>query len=125
MKNTLDITNILYNLININAIKSKISGDVYKDQLPVGSDKVDIVCKSTTIDGDGIQKGVGYVNIHCPGEMPNHSKFTEITNLVTAALDLQYSKNTYSLLVTNVEGPLNNDPENSWFMSVRVRIRMY
>lgn len=125
MRTTLDVTSILFGLVNVSDVKSLINGGIYKDERPLNSDKQDIVCVSTTVDADSIQDGVGYVNFHCPGAMPNHAKIKSVTDAICAAVESQYKLNDYSLVVTNVAGPAKQETSNEWYMTVRVRIRMY
>lgn len=125
MRTTLDITGILYGLVNVPDVTSLISGAVYKDERPLNSTKQDIVCVSTTVDADSIQDGVGYVNFHCPGAMPNHAKLKSVTDAICAAVERRYTLNDYSLVVTNVAGPVKQETNNEWYTTVRVRIRMY
>lgn len=125
MRTTLDITSILFGLVNVPAVKNLINGGIYKDERPLNSDKQDIVCVSTTVDTESIQDGVGYVNFHCPGAMPNHAKLKSVTDAIAKAVERQYVLNDYSMVVTNVAGPLKQQEQNEWYMTVRVRIRMY
>lgn len=125
MKTTIDITDILYKLADVSSVKSLINGSIYKDQLPDNSQNQDIVCSSTTIDGEMIQEGVGYINIHCPGKMPDHIKFKAITSEILSLSKNSFKTNEYSLRATNVLGPLKQEKEDKWYMSIRYRIRMY
>lgn len=124
MRTTLDITSILYGLVNVPAVKGLINGGVYKDERPLNSEKQDVVCVSSTVDAASIQDGVGYVNFHCPGAMPNHAKLKSVTDAICAAVERQYKLNDYSLVVTNINGPVKQET-NEWYTTVRVRIRMY
>ena len=56
---------ILSLLLSAN-IQNSISGKIYKDKRPTGSDKEDIVINSLTMTNDYMQNGVFNVNIYVP-----------------------------------------------------------
>lgn len=125
MRTTLDITEILFGLVNVPEVTSIISGSTYRDERPANSALQDVVCTSTTVDNEPFQEGVGYVNIHDPGAMPNHIWFKTATGIIVPLLKAHYVRNDYSLLVTNVLGPIKQEKQQGYFMSVRIRLKLY
>ncbi|PPL04976.1 hypothetical protein SAMN05444682_101773 [Parapedobacter indicus] len=125
MRTTLDITEILYGLVNVPEVTAIISGSTYRDERPENSAVQDVVCTSTTVDNEPFQEGVGYVNIHDPGTMPNHVWFKTVTGIIVPILKSHYVRNDYSLLVTNAAGPIKQEKQQGYFMSIRVRLKLY
>lgn len=66
MRTTLDIVDILYQVINQSVLKTSVNGNVYKFSRPVNSGKEDIVINSLPITGGQLQEGFVNVNIHVP-----------------------------------------------------------
>lgn len=125
MRTTLDITDILHGLINVPDVRNMINGGIYKDERPLNSDKRDVVIVATTIDNEPFQTGVGYVNLHSPGQMPAHAWFKSVSEVILPIIKAHYKRNDYSLMATNVVGPVRNMDDNGFFTTIRVRIRLY
>ncbi|WP_262246958.1 hypothetical protein [Parapedobacter soli] len=125
MRTTLDTTAILYGLVNVSGVTTLINGAVYKDEMPANSTNQNIVCVSTTVDNEGFQTGIGYVNIHDPGIMPNHVWFKSVTDVVAGIIKAHYVRNDYHLLITNIAGPMKREGTQGYFMSIRVQFKLY
>lgn len=125
MKTTIDLTNIIYQLVNVNAVKSKINGGLYKDERPSGSTKQDVVVVSTTVDNEQFQNGVAYVNIHHPGSMPDQVFFKTVADAIVPLIKAHYVRNEYHLLITNVAGPMRQTDAEGFFFTIRVKATLY
>jgi len=125
VRTTLDITSILYSLVNAPAVKSLLSGGVYKDERPANSTARDVVVASTTVDNESFQTGVGYINIHDSGAMPDHVWFKSVIDTIIPLVKAHYVRNDYHLLVTNVSGPVRQTDGDGFYMSIRVRAKLY
>ena len=97
MRNTFDLVSIIYLALKTNAITSAITGNVYKNQRPLNSDKIDIVVGSLPVNAEQIQQAVLNVNIHVPNlklsingaqdnTQPDLVKLNAVTKLVTIEL---------------------------------------
>lgn len=125
MKTTIDLVNILYELINVPAVKSLINGGVYKNERPVNSSLQDVVIGSTTVDNEAFQNGVGYINIHHPGPMPGHLFFKNASEAIIPLVKAHYERNEYHLLVTNVAGPMRQMDGDGFVFTIRIRATLY
>src|SRR5690606_15177254 len=125
MRTTLDISTILYGLVNTPDVKAIDTGGIYKDERPPGSTARDVVVASTTVDNEAFQTGVWYINIHDSGAMPDHVWFKTVADLITPLVKAHYVRNDYHLLVTNVTGPVRQTDGDGFYMSIRVRAKLY
>lgn len=93
MRTTFDQETILFNILNGSAaLKSAISGGIYKRRRPTNSDKEDVVVISLPIGDGSIQFGTANVNIHVPDvkEFPDNTKLEALTNIVKPLLEETY-----------------------------------
>lgn len=125
MKTTFDVTNRVYNLINVPVITALLDGGIYKDQRPDNSDKRDIVITTNIIDNEPFQNAVGYINIHHPGDKPDHIFFSNIVNVMKGIISKTYILNTGHILISNITSPLKNDGESGFFVSIRLKSTWY
>ena len=66
MKTPVKLTQDVFSMIDVPAVKNSISGSVYPGKRPDGSRKEDVVVNCLPVTGDQLQKGVVNVNIHVP-----------------------------------------------------------
>lgn len=59
-----DILDVLYTAIVASALKTSITGGVYKFERPENSNKEDIIINCLPITGNTVQSGIANVNIH-------------------------------------------------------------
>lgn len=71
MMTTLDIIDVLYQRLNITAIRTQITGGVFKQSRPLNSGNSDIVISCLPVTGDQMQSAVANVNIHVPNPTIN------------------------------------------------------
>jgi len=71
MITTLDIVDVLWAAINGSALKSAISGGIYKGARPVNSSKEDIVINCLPVPNTQLQTAIANVNIHVPNVVQN------------------------------------------------------
>lgn len=99
MRTTLNIVDILYTVLHgDNALKTAISGKIYKNERPVDSKVEDIVINSLPVTGDQLQAAIGNVNIHIPNlklninnvqdnSQPDLGRLGMITDLVVSDVE--------------------------------------
>ena len=124
MITTLEIATILFSRVNNSVLKTAINGGVYKDQRPTDSNKEDIVVNVVTSDAEMIQRAVGNVNIHVPAlsnGMPNHLRFTLLTELATPVLKEGYGA-TYNFW-TESQGLIESN--GFWYYNFRIRFKQH
>jgi hypothetical protein len=63
MKSTLNLINVLYQVLAGSSLKGAITGKIYKMRRPVNSDKEDVVINSLALTSDQLQRAVLNVNI--------------------------------------------------------------
>lgn len=122
-------TTLLYQLIASSNLKQAISGDVYKFQRPVNSDKEDVVVNAITVDSEMVQSGVANVNIHVPsiqtgdGAMPNTARLETLEAAAVNLLEYGFgSIHTFYLLSSNV---IKEPTVNEWFVNLRVQFKFH
>jgi len=123
---TLDISQILYNRINVNSVKSVISGEVYRDQRPSDSTKEDIVINVITSDSELIQDAVCNVNIHVPklsSDLPNHVRMEAIVNVVNPIVE-EANGDTYSFY-TESQNFIKDPSIQEYYYNFRLRFRYH
>jgi hypothetical protein len=122
-------TTLLYQLTAGSILKQAISGDVYKFQRPVNSDKEDVVVNPITIDNEMVQSGVANVNIHVPsittadGVMPNTARLEELeaigVNLFEYGTGDIY---TFYFLSSNT---IKEPAKDEWFVNIKVQFKFH
>jgi len=133
MKTALDVDTAIFKLLNISAIKSVISGGIYKGKRPTDSVLEDIVINTITL-GDGTRQfGASNVNIYVPDikttiagkeqSLANSARLITLTNLIKPLLD-EEDGDDYALWIENTQ--LIDEPEiKQHIMNIRLQIRMY
>ena len=107
MKTGIDISEKLYEILNVSTVTSVIDGDIYRDSKPTDSELQDIVLLSLTTEGDeDVQNGLFVINIYCKNlqyGMPNETKLREIANAVLIVLDayVQTGTNYFDISIIN------------------------
>lgn len=128
MKGVLGVIQTLYDHVAASAIKTAISGDVYKGQRPLNSDKEDVTINSLPITADQLQKCVANVNVFVPdltvntgqGEetVPNYARLEVLEGIALSALK-EYQSGTHSFYVQ--QSTLFKDNESkSHYLNIRV-----
>jgi hypothetical protein len=104
MKTTFDLVNTIYTALFNSAMRTAISGSIYKQQRPLDSTKEDVVINALPITGDQLQSSIININIHVPNLLiesngkqdntqPNLVKLKSLTDLVIAAVNNTYGVN--------------------------------
>lgn len=112
-------------------IQSSISGKIYKDKRPTGSDKEDIVINSLTMTNDYMQNGVFNVNIYVPmisitsngitQYQKNNARMKVLADLVYPVLNDAWG-NDYNLDVVNSQ---DFEEGNENFYNFRVSLNAH
>ncbi len=66
MKTTLDLVDLVYEVLKTSSLKSSITGKVYEYQRPVNSNVEDVVINSLPITNDQLQEAIVNVNVFVP-----------------------------------------------------------
>ncbi len=121
---------ILSLLLSAN-IQNSISGKIYKDKRPTGSDKEDIVINSLTMTNDYLQNGVFNVNIYVPmisitsngitQYQKNNARMKVLADLVYPVLNDAWG-NDYNLDVVNSQ---DFEEGNENFYNFRVSLNAH
>jgi hypothetical protein len=131
MKTVIDITDDVYQLLNVPAVLNLIDGGVYVDGRPDGSRKVDVAINALPISGEQLQKAVINVNVHAPNlvltingqpdnSQPDRKKLKQVSDQVISILKDALINN----MVTEIENVtlIKEDQLKEHFMNIRVGI---
>ena len=132
MKNTAFQDNILYNLLNDSALKTAITGKIYKGQRPLGSKLEDVVIQSMPISDGTLQQGVANVNIYIPmlyqnilsqkQVYRNTARIEQILNIATPILKESFGEN-YSMW-TSKQGDYPEEELEQTRLNYRIEFRI-
>lgn len=133
MKTTEEIKDLIYAYLAPSDLKKAISGDIYVDEKPAGSDKEDVVIGSIDLGDGSVQFGTINVNIHVPGQkvkigqkvqiQPNRSRLRALTRI---ALDLLKTKIFEDCSVWVANQTVIKEPSlDEWYANLRLEIRAY
>ncbi|WP_139959173.1 hypothetical protein [Flavicella sediminum] len=89
MKSVFNIINAARNLLNVEVVRSSISGSIYKVEAPKKGLE-DITINVLTIGGDYLQRGVLNVNLYLKdlkSGLANTKRFEELSNIILPLLD--------------------------------------
>lgn len=121
---------ILSLLLSAN-IQNSISGKIYKDKRPTGSDKEDVVINSLTMTNDYLQNGIFNVNIYVPmisitsngitQYQKNNARMKVLADLVYPVLNDAWG-NDYNLDVVNSQ---DFEEGNENFYNFRVSLNAH
>ena len=100
MKTTIDINDILYPIINVDSIKAKIDGRVYRNRKPLNSELQDIVIiPLSNYNGDEIVNDATFmVNCFCKNfdnGTPDIEKIRKIIDAVVAVIEAYNNTSNY------------------------------
>lgn len=97
MRSTLDIIDIIWQVLNSSSLKTAITGGLYKGNRPLNSKLIDVTINSLPIMGTQLQLGYANVNIHVPNlvtggsqqdnTLPDHLTLKTLTNLAIQILN--------------------------------------
>lgn len=110
MKSSLEAVDLVYSSLVPGALKSAVSGDIYKQTRPINSNKEDVVINALPVTNQKIQRGLVNVNIHVPnlevqtGEkiidrtLPNTSRLKALAAIAIGILKEKWGANGDYLL---------------------------
>lgn len=134
MKNTVfDGKQWIYELLNVDAVKTKITGKIYKNKRPTESSKEDIVINSILMDNSFLQDGTFNVNCYVPHLsvsiegttqfMPNENRLSEIAKIVQPLIDNIY-REKFNLTIERHE-TVELETEKSSYLNFRINLKAY
>lgn len=134
MKNSVfDGKQWIYDLLNINEVKSNISGKIYKNKRPTESKLEDIVINSILMDNSFLQDGTFNVNCYVPflsvtinnisQSMPNEKRLSEIFQIVNPLLDDVF-KDDFNLTIERHE-TIDVETEKASYIDFRINLKAY
>lgn len=137
MKNTLDAIDILYDLIDVDELKSLITGNVYNGDRPADSKFEDVTINAITLGDGNIQRGTLNVNCHVPDlqiktpdlvyRIKNHDRLKLIIS--TALTILNGNRGTFwkdgRLWVSNISGPIAQPEIHQHYVNIRVEMKLH
>lgn len=105
MVNTLELVDIVWARLNASVLKTgpdAITGQIYKNNRPLGSKTEDIVINSLPVNNLQLQTAIVNVNIHVPNlvlsingtqdtTQPDHARLKTLTTLALAVLADQWT----------------------------------
>lgn len=126
MFTTFDTNEILYKMLNVDAVRSMINGKVYNDGRPFNSDKEDVVVNTINVTQRyKPQLATSNINIHVPdlpNGLKNSGRLSVITKEVVNALKAK-ELSGYSIYLSN-QTTIENPPK-SHFVNLRIEWRIY
>lgn len=133
MKTTLDVLTVVYKLINTSALKTMITGSIYKTVRPYsGKEDIAINCLPMTGVGQGPQKCTVNVNIHLPAQkleqngkvtnIPNDLRFKELLTVAVPLLE-QFKGDDYTAWLTNQSNPIAEEEVGEFYINLRIEFR--
>lgn len=127
MKTTLDLVDVLYNLLKTGALRDAISGKVYKMNRPINSDLEDVVINSLPITSDQLQEAVANVNIFVPDalisvngqqtKVPNHTRLKQLARIAVDMLEEGISGDYY--WEVQQQTVIQDDESEQHFVNIR------
>jgi hypothetical protein len=125
MKDSFDIAEDMYSLINVPQATSLIDGGIYLHSRPSNSGNTDIVVRVIAGTNDWMQNAVVAINLDgafIPGtRRPDQLKMREIGRILTEHIENQYRATFF----TEIENPaqIRKDTDGSSYLNIRVRYR--
>ncbi|MBN8821274.1 MULTISPECIES: hypothetical protein [unclassified Spirosoma] len=134
MKKTgLDALTILYQLIADSALKTAISGGVYKLKRPLGSQLEDIVLNALPFNADQVQIGTINANLYVPNlkekiggkeqEVADLARMQELVNLATSLFAEHYDA-SYDFWLVNV-ATLEEEETGQFYTNLRIDFKFF
>lgn len=120
MKSAIDVIVDVYSLVNVPAVTSAISGEVYQLERPDNSKKQDVVIGLLGADNEWLQEATVNVKIHVPNLKSGKADLNNlerIVNIVTPLIDGKYMDSFYTIKGTTY---LQKDTDGTWFYRIVV-----
>lgn len=123
MRTSLEVENILYQILNVPELTEQLGGKIFKGFRPPQRQIEDIVVGCLTVPNKTVQNGYANVNLYCPSlgiGLPNHKRFDEVLGLVKGLLE-QGEKEQLYYKIDNISSILE-DPDNKEMHYINIRI---
>jgi hypothetical protein len=129
MMTSLDMVDVLFQVLYNSPVRNNVSGSVYKYKRPSSSTKEDVVINSLAVTNLQLQTAVLNVNIHVPNvvatlngsqdnSMPNTKRLKDITNEVIPLLKNKWAQD-YNFDIQQ-ENLFEDDNGNSHYINIRL-----
>jgi hypothetical protein len=127
MKNTLDVSDLLFKALNVAGVKATIKGKVYKNRRPTAVNITeDIVIQPIVLVGTPINTTAVNLNLYfadLANGSPDEARMKPCINAVYAALDSFVSSSSYFAYDQVSENVLQDDIFNNWsFCNIRINV---
>lgn len=133
MKTTQDALTVVYKLISTSALKTMITGAIYKTVRPYsGKEDITINCLPITGMGQGAQKCTVNVNIHLPAQKleqngkvtntPNELRFNALLAVAVPLLQ-QWNGENYTAWIANQSNPMPEEEVSEFYINLRIEFR--
>lgn len=130
MKTTLEVIDIIWQLLNGSPLADAITGGVYKNLRPLNTAKEDVVINCLPVNNAQLQQGVANVNIHVPNlilnvngvqdkTQPNHARLQLLTGLAIQEL-LNVWEGDYNLDIEQ-QTIFADEEANSHYSNIRIQ----
>ncbi len=129
-KTSLEMVDDVFALVDVAALKSAITGNIYKYHKPLNSKKINVVVDALTLDTQPWQSGVVNVNIHAANlpsvttegvsdpNFPNSVLLSNLAKIAVGLLDEVYKEGFHTSIET--APALLQDADNTWYINIRV-----
>lgn len=125
MKTIFDAVTDIYKLIAVDSVKDQLSGSVYKNTRPYGSQVADVVINGLALTNRVNQIGVVNINIHAPNlilqgdtSQPDTVKMNEVAKTIVSILDPYWAEDFHCDIDT--AGNLFEDTDKTYYLNLRV-----
>jgi hypothetical protein len=129
MKTTLELVNIIWQVLTVSPVKEEITGGIFKHIRPLNSEKEDVVINSLPNLNTDLSQAVVNVNVFVPNKtqnlngaqdtsQPDAARLEELAGMATDALEDQWGDDynfdvQQSVLIRDEEG-------GSWYYNIRL-----
>jgi hypothetical protein len=129
MKTTLELVNIIWQVLTVSPVKEEITGGIFKHIRPLNSEKEDVVINSLPNLNTDLSQAVVNVNVFVPNKtqnlngaqdnsQPDAARLEELAGMATDALKDQWGDDynfdvQQSVLIRDEEG-------GSWYYNIRL-----
>lgn len=132
-KTEFDAKQWILELINASPLKAFVSGKVYKNRRPSGSQLEDVVINAIVMDNRFLQDGAFNINCYVPYKkttidnivnyLPNEERSKLITDVAYPVFDNVF-KEKFNLTIVRVE-VIEVDEEKASYVNFRINLKAY
>lgn len=131
MNTTYDAEDFVWHIVNDSALKTAITGGVYKRKRPMNSNLEDVVVSAITMVNLDLQEGFLNVNIHVPNLLvgtqfgqdntqPDHARLKELSSIAASILKEVWSEDGQTHFEIQQQTVFEEEETNSHFTNIRL-----